>query len=57
MKPLFTDALLGEGVRYETAGSISNANLSTTADIYTHIQTQSKKRLTGYMGDILSGIC
>ena len=32
-----------------------HANISTTADIYTHIQTQNKKRLTGFMGSILSG--
>ena len=34
-----------------------HANISTTADIYTHVQTQNKKRLTTYMGDILGGIC
>ena len=31
-----------------------HANISTTADIYTHITTRSKERLVGFMGDILS---
>ena len=32
-------------------------NISTTADIYAHIQTQNKKRLTDCMGSILEGKC
>ena len=31
-----------------------HATLSTTADIYLHVQTQNKKRLTGFMSGILS---
>jgi integrase len=32
-----------------------HANISTTADIYAHVQTQAKKRLTDSIGAIISG--